>query len=98
MNVMTTNPKQAAITNQQIFSDVYQSHSWLGDSRSGPGSDPERTVEYRRLLQQFLREHEIRRVLDLGCGDWSFSRLIDWDGISYVGVDVVASVINNNQK
>lgn len=92
-------PKQdrAATTNQDVFSKIYEHHEWLGSSRSGPGSDPERTVEYRALLQQFLKEHNVRRVVDLGCGDWGFSRLIDWDGIDYIGVDVAESVISNNQ-
>jgi SAM-dependent methyltransferase len=86
------------VTNRQAFSEVYQTHEWLGNSKSGPGSDPQRTIEYRQVLQKFLREHHIRKVLDLGCGDWSFSRLIDWDGIDYVGVDVVQSVVESNQS
>ena len=34
-------------------------------------------------------------VLDLGCGDWQFSKLIPWDyyNISYLGLDVFPFII-----
>lgn len=57
---------------------------------------PERTVEYRKLLQNFLKEKNIKSVLDFGCGDWMFSYLMDWDGINYLGIDCVKSVIDKN--
>jgi SAM-dependent methyltransferase len=37
-------------------------------------------------------------VVDAGCGDWQFSRAIDWTGIEYLGVDIVASVIQENRR
>lgn len=84
-------------TNKDYFSKIYDRHTWQGQSLSGPGSDADRTIEFRSLLQQFLRSQNIRSVVDLGCGDWSYSRLIDWGGIKYIGVDVVESVIEKNQ-
>lgn len=36
-------------------------------------------------------------MVDYGCGDWQFSRLIDWQQAEYVGVDVVPSLIAANQ-
>lgn len=83
--------------NKNSFSRIYENHVWQGQSLSGPGSDANRTVEFRLLLEQFLRSKKIRSVIDLGCGDWSYSRLIDWGGIKYIGIDVVESVIHNNQ-
>lgn len=59
---------------------------------------PEHTRPYVALLQNFLREHEIRSVVDLGCGDWQFSRTIDWSGIDYLGLDVVRSVVKVNRR
>ncbi|MHB1247092.1 MAG: class I SAM-dependent methyltransferase [Sulfuriferula sp.] len=85
-------------TNNQAFSKIYDRHVWQGDSLSGPGSDAERTSEFRALLEKFLRSHEIRSVVDLGCGDWSYSQLIDWTGIKYIGIDAVDSVIEKNQR
>ena len=36
-------------------------------------------------------------MLDIGCGDWQFSRHIDWTGIDYLGVDVSAVVLANTK-
>lgn len=80
-------------THKEIFTHIYDKNIWGG---SGGGSTPENTVEYRALLQKFLKDYNIKTVVDFGCGDWSFSRLIDWSGIEYVGVDTVESVINRN--
>ena len=40
----------------------------------------------------------VGRDLDFGCGDWQFSRLVDWHGASYVGMDIVPSVIQHNRE
>ena len=50
------------------------------------------------FLQDFLKHNEIKSVVDVGCGDWSFSQYIDWKNISYIGYDVVKSVIERNIK
>lgn len=82
-------------THKEIFTEIYDKNVWGG---SGGGSSPENTVEYRKLLQKFLKDYEINSVIDYGCGDWSFSHLIDWSGINYLGVDCVESVIESNIK
>ena len=87
-----------APTIKESFAQIYDRHIWQGNSLSGPGSDEERTVDFRRLLAQFLKSHKIRSVVDLGCGDWSYGRLVDWSGCKYTGIDVVESVIDNNQR
>lgn len=78
------------------FTAIYDNHTWLGQSKSGPGSDATRTVVFRSYLEEFIRDKGIRSVVDLGCGDWSYSRLVNWGGASYTGVDVVESVIERN--
>jgi cyclopropane fatty-acyl-phospholipid synthase-like methyltransferase len=83
------------LTHKEIFTHIYDKNIWGG---SGGGSDPGNTVEYRALLQKFLKDRDIKTVLDWGCGDWAFSRYMDWSGIHYVGVDVVDSVIIRNRK
>jgi SAM-dependent methyltransferase len=44
-----------------------------------------------------VREQGIHTVVDVGCGDWSFSRLIDWGDATYIGVDVVPELIASLQ-
>jgi hypothetical protein len=80
-------------THKEIFTEIYDKNIWGG---SGGGSTPENTVEYRAFLQKFLRDYNIKTVVDYGCGDWGFSHLIDWSGIEYLGIDTVESVIKMN--
>jgi len=79
---------------QQIFSDIYSKNSWI--KGSGWGSWPENAEPYVKHIQTFLREYDIRSVVDAGCGDWQFSHLIDWSGVDYKGFDVVTDVVSSN--
>jgi SAM-dependent methyltransferase len=78
------------------FEEIYSKNEWLYGS--GEGSQPQHTKPYLSFLQDFLRKNNIKSVVDMGCGDWQFSQFIDWTGIDYQGFDVVASVIEANQK
>lgn len=81
-----------------IFSNIYDRNLW--DYGSGPGSLPELTVEYRELIKNVIQNNQIKTVLDYGCGDWQFSRLIDWNNLieHYTGADVVPSLIDHHSK
>lgn len=81
---------------QQRFAAIYRNNEW--GYGSGVGSLPENTDSYRAFLQDFLRQRQIRSVVDFGCGDWQFSRLIDWQGARYLGLDVVGEVIAANRQ
>ena len=86
---------------QSVFSDIYSSKKWKmfpWTPLSGTGSTVENTKLYRELLTNFLKEHEIKSVVDFGCGDWTFSKLIDWSDIDYLGIDVTPSVIELHQQ
>ncbi len=84
----------------EAFSYIYDHGIWgknnEGIASSGGGSTLARTTEYRELLQNFLHEHDIKTVVDAGCGDWEFSAHIDWTGIEYKGYDAVQSVIQTD--
>jgi SAM-dependent methyltransferase len=80
---------------RETFSRIYQRDEWGGGS--GGGSGPGHTVEYREYLARFMRDNNVRSVLDIGCGDWQHSCLIDWTGINYTGVDVVPHVVERNR-
>lgn len=85
------------MNHSSIFSEIYKVKAW-GQNGSGDGSLPENTIQYRAFLQEFMRQHKIKSVLDLGCGDWQFSKLINWTGIRYTGLDVVLDLILQNKK
>src|ERR1700680_3904056 len=85
-----------SITAEQKFSSIYRNDAW--SNGSGPGSTPEFTIDYRLFLEKFLESRDINTVLDIGCGDWQFSKLINWSNCDYTGFDCVHSVIDDNKN
>ena len=79
---------------KQEFERIYQRNSWRHGS--GEGSLPIHTRSYVSFLQRFLRDRRISSVVDFGCGDWQFSKSIDWGGAEYRGYDIVGPVISEN--
>lgn len=96
--------------NQQLLTDtfnrIYAEGTWdkdvAGKGTSGTGSTVEITREYRVYIEDFMKKHSIKSVVDAGCGDWSFSSAIDWGDASYLGIDiasdVIAAVSNKHEK
>ena len=81
---------------RQDFVQIYRRNTW--GFGSGHGSLPSVTAPYRFLVEQFVRENRPRSIVDLGCGDWQFSHLINWQGAKYVGLDIVPTVIEENRR
>jgi SAM-dependent methyltransferase len=87
--------------NQQLltntFNRIYAEGTWgrdvAGKGTSGTGSTLEITREYRAYVEDFMKTHSVKSVVDAGCGDWSFSRAMDWGDASYLGVDIASDVI-----
>ena len=96
--------------NQQLLTDtfnrIYAEGTWgtnvAGKGTSGTGSTVEITREYRAYVEDFIKKHSVKSVVDAGCGDWSFSSAMDWGEASYLGVDiasdVIAAVRNKHEK
>jgi 2-polyprenyl-3-methyl-5-hydroxy-6-metoxy-1,4-benzoquinol methylase len=82
------------MSNKEVFSKIYKEDLWHGGS--GAGSKLENVKEYVEVLQKYIDKPEVKTVLDLGCGDWQFSKFLDLSSVSYLGVDVVESVIESN--
>jgi len=81
---------------KERFEEIYQKNEW--SYGSGHGSLLINNEGYIEFLEKFMEKNNILSVLDLGCGDWQFSKKIDWTGIQYKGYDIVESVVNNNNK
>lgn len=79
-----------------VFNKIYDDNTWKHGS--GAGSLPAATARYRAWLKDFLRQNAVRSVVDLGCGGWQTSSLVDWTGVDYVGVDVSTTIIEANRK
>jgi SAM-dependent methyltransferase len=71
---------------------------WHRGIVSGEGSLPIHTKGYIKFIQKFIAKHKVKSVVDLGCGDWQFTRYIDWGITHYSGIDVVSTVIDDNNK
>ena len=96
--------------NRQLLTDtfnrIYAEGTWgtnvAGKGTSGTGSTLEITREYRAYVEEFMKKHSVKSVVDAGCGDWSFSSAMDWGDASYLGVDiasdVIAAVRNKHEK
>lgn len=95
-------PLAPAPATSQAFTDIYDRARWgrndAGEANSGPGSTVESTLLYRTFLQAFLKKYDIHSVVDAGCGDWEFSRTLDWTGVDYKGYDIVSSVVEQDKQ
>jgi SAM-dependent methyltransferase len=78
----------------KAFDFIYKENYW--EKGSGHGSSPEVTLEYRTLLEKIITEYNIKTIVDFGCGDWQFSKYMNWHDAKYVGYDVVKDVIEKN--
>jgi SAM-dependent methyltransferase len=79
-----------------VFQQIYRENTW--GYGSGHGSMPRMTKTYRAYLEGFIAANAITSVIDVGCGDWQSSRLIDWQGADYLGLDVVPELVERNQR
>ena len=84
------------------FNRIYSEGVWgkdaAGKGVSGSGSTLEITRDYRAYLEEFIKTHGVKSVVDAGCGDWGFSSSIDWNGASYLGVDIASDVIDADRR
>lgn len=77
-----------------VFNTIYKTQYW--GNGSGSGSDENLCAGYVAFLQDFFVKHNIKSVVDCGCGDWQFSKNIDFSGIDYKGFDVASFVVERN--
>lgn len=81
---------------EAIFEEIYAKNLW--GFGSGVGSLPENNTGYIKFLSDFMVDNDIHSVLDFGCGDWQFSKFINWNNVLYTGIDVVEKIITENNE
>lgn len=81
-----------------VFTRIYEDNVW--GYGSGAGSLLSENQKYIATLEDIIQKYGIRSVLDYGCGDWQFSKTVNWGSLvqQYIGVDVVPRVIAYNQQ
>jgi hypothetical protein len=82
------------------FTLIYNRNLWGSkESVSGSGSTFAMTESIRNLLPALFEEFQICSVLDAPCGDFNWMKLVNLNGLTYIGSDIVDSLISdlNNQ-
>jgi SAM-dependent methyltransferase len=85
---------------EETFSEIYEKNVWggrKGEFYSGEGSTEKYADAYAECVRKIIFEKRIRKVVDLGCGDFRVASKFITPEIEYVGIDVVPSLINHNQ-
>jgi len=94
------------------FSKIYKNGMWgmknseFMNSRknkkfySGGGSNisNDKNNMYINLVQSYVDKEDVKKVIEVGCGDWEMSSYIDWSSVEYNGYDVVPELIEYNSK
>jgi SAM-dependent methyltransferase len=84
------------------FASIYAEDTWGPATDepyySGSGSSADNAAPLIDFVNRYIREHAIRSVVDVGCGDFRMGRRIDLNGAQYVGVDIVSSLIDRNNS
>jgi hypothetical protein len=86
---------------KELYAWVYENNQW-GRSPAGAryysDSPSHVTAPYREYVARFVAERpDIKRVVDLACGDFQVARETDLGDVQYVGVDIYDELIEHNQ-
>ena len=90
--------KFADKTVAETFSEIYKNNVWggkTGEFYSGEGSRGKYAEVYSKAVKNFIAENNIKRVVDLGCGDFQVASMFVSDDIHYTGCDVVPQLIEH---
>jgi SAM-dependent methyltransferase len=86
----------------ETFRTIYRTRAW-GDNgtpfTSGTGSSGPVSEQYCAAVVEFIRDHQVQSVVDLGCGDFAVgSRIVEATGVKYTGIDVVPELIEHHKN
>ena len=88
----------------ETFGEIYEKNVWggkEGEFYSGDGSGETYAKIYAETIRKFISDNEIKRVVDLGCGDFRVASKFVSEDFHYIGCDVVFSLVehlNENHK
>lgn len=91
---------------EQIFTNIYETNEWGSNGNeeyngsSGDGSTVDLNKDtYVPFLKKFITDNKIKKVVDLGCGDFLCGKLIYDDlDVSYTGYDAYGKVIEHHNR
>lgn len=68
------------------------------ESLSGPGSHIKNTKEIIYIINEIIKKKQPNKILDLGCGDWNWFKMIELGDCHYEGWDCDEQMILNNKN
>lgn len=86
---------------EENFTLKYNNNLWLDDeSMSGPGSKLSVNKTLINLIEEFIKNNNIKSIIDCGCGDFNWMQKLNINLLDfYIGIDIVEPlIINNNLK
>ena len=91
--------RDGAVDRRAAFWDIYTRNAWgSNESVSGRGSELGFTSRLQTELAELLRELGIHSLADAPCGDFNWMQHVDLAGVRYLGVDIVADLIDANRR
>lgn len=84
-------------TPKEVFTQIFEECEWSSEeSVSGMGSTLARTVSTRIQLPKLFEKFQIKRLLDVACGDFNWMKKIVNYLEYYKGTDIVDKLIESN--
>ena len=92
----------ASMSQEETFSTIYKENLWGGEKGefcSGSGTTHENTRLYIEAVSDFIRQHDIKTLLDVGCGDFRIMKqIVEKTGVIFIGTDLVKDLIDYNNR
>lgn len=79
------------------FRKAFRTNHWGGTSRSGPGSTTSQTARIAEALPELCERLEVRQLLDVPCGDFSWMAELHLPNVSYIGGDLLPELVEQNR-
>jgi len=91
--------KSDIVSSEHVFTQIYQENGWDGtESVSGPGSTLTTTEQLRAELPALLRSVRAKSLVDAPCGDFYWMKELELGVDAYIGIDIVGSIVETNQR
>jgi hypothetical protein len=75
---------------------IYSRNAWGSkESVSGTGSSLAMTESIRVALPSLFHEFDVKSIFDAPCGDFNWMKLVDLQGVTYIGADIVKPLIKS---
>jgi hypothetical protein len=89
-----------ARTLEELFAHYYETNVWRdSESVSGSHSTIGYTATLREQLPGLIAQLGVRRIFDAPCGDYNWFRLLPRnENVTYIGADIVPSLVERNQN